>query len=171
MSTFSLRRSTSPSVYSSSAVPLGNCDRDRFWLSSGGKKLAGSVFTTPTNDAGRRSTTRGGGWPADTIVMVAARGVEQAHLDGCELVALAEMAEEVVEPDQHLLGADVEARVRAGRVTKLGHQPRGAQAVAAHVADREHDLPVGRLERVVPVAADVGAFLRGDVASGELEPG
>ena len=39
------------------------------------------------------------------------------------------------------------------------------------VTDRQHDLPVGGLERVVPVAANVHALLRGDVASRELEAG
>ncbi len=41
-------------------------------------------------------------------------------------------------------------------MTNLSHDDGGAEAVPGDVADGERDAPVGQIERVVPVPADVG---------------
>ena len=53
---------------------------------------------------------------------------------------------------------------------QLSHQRGGFGVMAHHVADHERRDPGGGLERVVPVAADLSAFERGDVTREELQP-
>ena len=61
-------------------------------------------------------------------------------------------------------------RVGAQAGAHLGHQRRGADPVAHHVADDERDAAAPEDERVVPVAADPAAADRRAVAGGEREP-
>ena len=79
-------------------------------------------------------------------------------------------AEEAVEPrraaprDLGMLGE------RGERRPQLPHRGGGGEAVADDVADGQADAPVGELERVVPVAADLEHVAAGFVARRDREP-
>ena len=61
------------------------------------------------------------------------------------------------------MGVDVED------VPLAAHHGRGADALAADVADAELDDPVGPADRVVPVAADLDRVAAREVVAGELD--
>ena len=68
-------------------------------------------------------------------------------------------------------GIGVLDRVRAQRVAHAPHQARGLHAVPGDIADDDDDAAVGRLERVVPVAADIDVHLGRPVRGRDLHAG
>ena len=62
---------------------------------------------------------------------------------------------EAAEGVDHLAGSPCSIAIAAQRAAQLAHHAAAAWAVSYHVADGDPELPVGELERVVPVAAEV----------------
>ncbi len=79
-------------------------------------------------------------------------------------------AEQVVDALEHLAGRDDPRPGGAQHAPRGRHHHRGGDALVGHVADDDGDLPVGQLEEVVEVAADLAGRLvvRGDLPAGQV---
>ena len=79
-------------------------------------------------------------------------------------------AEEVVDPLEHLARRDDPLARGAQEAPRGGHHHRGRDALVGDVADDHRDLPVGQLEEVVEVAADLacGLVVRRHFPAGQI---
>ena len=126
----------------------------------------------PTKDARPAAvTSTGGGWPAadSHTVSPAGGGLHGGHRRGAEAAAVAEVEDRRVEPAQDGRRRDALPSEQAQDVAGQPGDGCGLGALAAHVADRHRPLPVGQVEDVVEVAADIVALAGRGIAGAELD--
>ena len=94
--------------------------------------------------------------------------VEREVDQGCHLGAL-ERSRQPIQSSHGLLRLAAVEDISAQGVSQLAHDRRGAYAPPGHIADDEVEPPVGEVDRVIPIAADVRAHTGREVAGRQLK--
>ena len=104
------------------------------------------------------------------VAHAAGRGLEDRQHDGRQ-DAVAEPQREAVQPLGHRAAVVGLHEDRAQRAAHLAHRRGRLDAAPDDVADDDRHAPAGQRDRVVPVAADLGAVVAGLIARGERDAG